>query len=152
MKFDDQTESASRSILDAVVKSDKSAFDEAVRALGQDGRAAKALELTTAILSYVLFDTYEGRPTPGDIDLAASTVAEMEPWASLTPAEVRTYLTGLLDGKPLAEIIDPQSVFFLTFIITGSILAASPKIREGEWWFNYLDRVEAAIEAASSGR
>jgi hypothetical protein len=152
MNFDDQTEGSLRSILDAVVKSDTEAFDTAVRSLKQEDRAADVLELAVAVLSYAIFDTYEGKPTAADVELIAQTVTEMEGWVNLDPVEVREYLTGVLAGKPLSEILDPQSAFFLTFIIAGSVLAASPKISEGEWWFNYLDRVEAAIEAAASGK
>jgi hypothetical protein len=40
-----------------------------------------------------------------------------------------------------------ENAFFPAFIITGILPVASPKGGEGEFWFNYLDRVEAAIEA-----
>jgi hypothetical protein len=136
-----------RRVLGTVVKRNEGEFDAALLALPDDETRAKSLELAVTICAFVLLDTYEGRPSPAEIRLAAGTVAEMEQWAMLIAEEVSTFLNAVLDRRPLAGTLDPQTAVMLTFIVTGSLLAASPKIGEGEWWFNYLDRVEAAIEA-----
>lgn len=152
MEIDDRTEAAVRNLFNAVVKSDENEFDAAVRALPDDESRQKALELAISICAFVLIDTYDRRPTAGDLELVSQAVVEMESWVSPGAQEVSNFLTSVINGRPLTESLDPQSAFFLTFIITGSLLAASPKIQDGEWWFNYLDRVEAAIESASSGK
>jgi len=152
MVIDKKIEASVRSLLNAAVKSDESAFEDAARSLSDGESQTKALELAVAICLYVIFDTYDGKPTAGDVEEIAQAVVEMGSWATLTSQEVSKFLGSVLNGKALAEVFDPQSAFFLTFIITGSLLAASPKISKGEWWFNYLDRVEAAIETATSGK
>lgn len=148
MVIDDQVEPLVRRILDAVVKCDEDEFDAALSALSSEDVLPKALELAGAICLYALFDAYEGRPTAEEINLVAETVAEMETWVPLTAGEVNTLLVTLMDNNQLADRFEAQTAVVYTFIVTGSILAASPKIKKGEWWFNYLDRVEAAIEAA----
>jgi hypothetical protein len=130
-----------------VVKRNDDEFDNALQELGDGETRRKAVELTVAICAFVLLDTYEGRPSPADIDLVARTVADMEKWATLTAPEVGTFLTNILDGRRLEEALDVQTTLMMVFIVTGSLLAASPKVGKDEWWFNYLDRVEAAIEA-----
>ena len=87
MSIDSNVEPLVRRILDAVVKSNEDEFDASLSALPDKFRA-DALELTVAICAYTLFDAYEGRLTPEDLQLVAATVARMESWVRLTPQEV----------------------------------------------------------------
>jgi hypothetical protein len=148
MEIDDQVERHVRRILGTVVKRDEDAFDSSMRELADSSYRSKALELAVAVCAFVLHDTYAGRPSDEEARQASQTIAEMEQWSTLTPEEVRSFLNAVLDGKALDTFLDRDTSVISTFIITGSLLAASPRIGEDEWWFNYLDRVEAAIEAA----
>ncbi|MFC7548007.1 hypothetical protein [Plantactinospora sp. GCM10030261] len=148
MIIDDQIEPRVRRILGNVVRREEDEFDSSLRALADPESRAKAIELALTICAFALHDTFDGRPSSEDVRSAAETVADMERWATLTPEEVAAFLTAVLDGKPLNEVLDDATAVMSTFIITGSLLAASPKVGENEWWFNYLDRIEAAIEAA----
>jgi hypothetical protein len=105
-----------------------------------------------AIAVATIVDSFNGKPSQVRLREASELVARMEEWSSITPDLVYTYLSTLLDTEPrttLAKAIDPQTPVVLTFIITGSLLSSSKKKREGEWWFDYLDRIEAQLEAAS---
>ncbi|MET8153298.1 hypothetical protein ACIBSW_19310 [Actinoplanes sp. NPDC049668] len=147
MKIDDRIESTVRDLLNAVVKSKENDFEVTLRELPDSASREKALELAVAVCVFVVIDTYDRRPMPDEIREIAQDVVEAGSWMSLTEQEVAQFLTAALDGKPLAQVLDAHSAFFLAFIITGILLVASPKVGEGELWFNYLDRVEAAIEA-----
>jgi hypothetical protein len=146
--IDGQVEPLVRSALDAVVKRDDNRLDAALQAFPDTEAMSAGIELAIAICSFVLFDTYDGRPSTEDIREAAAAVAEMEKWTTITPTEVSAFLTTMLDGKPMETALDPETAVMLTFIVTASLLSSGQKLRDGEWWFNYLDRVEAAIEAA----
>lgn len=150
MRIDDQVEPLVRKVLDAVVKHEEDRFDAAVQAVLDAGLGPNALELTAAICGFVVFDANEGRPSPMDIRATSEAVAEMESWAELTADEISAFLTAVVNGARLEDAVGAQKGVMLTFVVTGSLLAASPKIKDGEWWFNYLDRVEAALETSQS--
>lgn len=148
MKFDDRIESTVRDLFNAVVKSKEGDFEAALRELPDEASRHKALELAVAVCGFVVIDTYDRRPTADETREIAQGVVEAGSWMPLSEQEVATFLTAALNGRPLVEAVGAENAFFLAFIITGILLVASPKVGEGEFWFNYLDRVEAAIEAA----
>ena len=147
MKIDDRIEAPVRDLFSAVVKSNEEEFAKVLRGLSDQASQVKALELAIAVCGFVLIDTYGRRPTASETEEIAQVIVDAGGWVPLTVPEVSKFLTVTLDGKPLAQTFGAENAFFLAFIITGTLLGASPKIGEGEWWFNYLDRVEAAIEA-----
>jgi hypothetical protein len=148
VKIDDRIESTVRDLFNAVVKSKENDFEVTLTELPDSTSREKALELAVAVCVFVVIDTYGRRPTQGEIHEIAQDVVEAGSWVSFTQQEIAAFLTGVLDGKPLTQALGAENAFFLAFIITGILLVASPKVVEGEFWFNYLDRVEAAIEAA----
>jgi hypothetical protein len=150
MIVDDRVEPLVRRILGTVVKRNDDGFEAALRVLSDEDTRRKALELAVAICAFALLDAYGELPTSDDVELLAQQVAEMEEWSSLQPGEISAFLMAILEHRPLTDVLDPETAFFAAFIVTGSLLAASPRIGEGEWWFNYLDRVEAIIEATPS--
>jgi hypothetical protein len=147
MNIDERVEPLVRQALEGAVKSDENRLDAALKAFPDEATRLAGLRLALAICGAVVLDLYKGQPSGEQRRALAEKVAEMEGWASLTAVDVDTFLTALLAGSPLEEAMDPESVVPLTFIITGSLLSAAPQA-EDRYWFNYLDHVEAAIEAA----
>jgi len=49
----------------------------------------------------------------------------------------------LLEHGSLVEAFEPEVPVLLTFVVAGGMLASSHRAGEDEWWFNYLDRIEA---------
>ncbi|MDT0531784.1 hypothetical protein RM555_22595 [Micromonospora sp. DSM 115977] len=147
MRIDDGVEQRLRAVLHHVVKQQSEEFDIALRAFPDDRSRRDALELLVAITYYALIDAYGRRPSPEEVHEVAASVAESERWVPLSHSEVERYLNQVLGGQPLTDVLEPEAAVLLAFVVTGSLLSSRPQ-GEGEWWFNYLDKVEAAIEAA----
>jgi hypothetical protein len=149
VKIDDRIEPLVRNALDAAVRHDEDRFDAALRGFPDDLARAKGLELAISICLFALIDAYGGVPSAAQTRAAAEEIAGMEEWAGVSVDDVHRYLTAVLN-RQLVDAMDAQTAVMLTFIVTASILASSSKLQDGEWWFNYLDRVEAALESQTS--
>jgi hypothetical protein len=73
----------------------------------------------------------------------AEVAAEAEAWAGLTPETFAEAITALLDQRQVR--LEPHVMAVVPFIVAGYALAAGAE--DDEWWFKYLDRVEAALES-----
>jgi hypothetical protein len=148
MKIDDRIEPLVREGLQAAVKQDDDRFDRAIKAFPDASSRHAAVELLILICQYVTFDLHGGqRPTDEQIRILAEQVAQAEAWVGLTADEVATFLR-LIMGEPASEI-EPHTGVVMVFVVTASLLAGKPR-PEGKYWFNYLDLVEAALEASDS--
>ncbi|MEW2146821.1 hypothetical protein AB0869_28830 [Micromonospora vinacea] len=147
MKIDERVEQLVRDTLHWAVKRQPVEFDEALRAFSDGSKRQSALELLAAIVAFVSADICQGTPTPEQIRQLAEEVAEAEEWSSATSPEVEAFLNAVVTGRPVSGVLPAGSAVVLAFVVAASLLSSRPKI-EGEWWFNYLDKVEAAIEAA----
>ncbi|MET8199317.1 hypothetical protein [Micromonospora taraxaci] len=147
MKIDDGTEQRVRDTLHWVVRRDLGKFDAALRSFPDQAAQEAALTLLVAVSGFVLIDLHGAKPTPQQIDVLAEEIGRMEGWASITAGEAALFMNAVVEGSPLTKRLTPESVVVLAFVVAGSLLSARP-MPEGEWWFNYLDKVEAAIEAA----
>ena len=56
-------------------------------------------------------------------------------------------LSAVTTGKP-PRLANTAGSVSAVFVVAANLLATASQPDEGEWWFNYLDKVEAAIEAA----
>jgi hypothetical protein len=148
MKIDDGVELRVRETLHWVVKQNAAEFQNALTAFPDPATRVAALELLGAVAGFVLADMHGGKPSPNDVDAVAAEIAEEESWASVTSNEAAAYLNGVFTGQPLVDVLPPDRVVVLAFVIAAYLLSARPK-EEGEWWFNYLDKVESAIESAA---
>lgn len=148
MKIDSQIEPVVREALDAAVKRDADRLGTALASFKDDSARRKGLELSVAIGGVALLDMYDGNPTPADLAQGAQVISEMESWSGLSQDEVHGYLTALANREPLEGKFPPDRAVFLIFVVGASLLSSTPKSREGEWWYQYLDRVEATIAAS----
>lgn len=147
LKIDERVEQLVRDALHWAVKRQPAEFDEALKAFSDESARRSALELLVAISAFVSTDICGGKPSPEQIQELAVEVAEAEAWSSATSPEVEAFLGAALTGRPLSGVLPAGSPVILAFVVAASLLSARPK-PAGEWWFNYLDKVEAAIEAA----
>ncbi|MEV4386923.1 hypothetical protein AB0J68_14590 [Micromonospora sp. NPDC049580] len=147
MKIDDRVEQLVRDTLHWAVKRRPVEFDEALKAFSDESTRQQAMELLVAVSAFVTADICGGRPSSGQLQELASEVAEAEAWSSASSAEVEAFLAAILTGRSLPDVLPAASAVVLAFVVAASLLSMRPK-GEGEWWFNYLDKVEAAIEAA----
>lgn len=145
MTIDSQVEVALRQILYAAIKRDQEAISKAVDDLPSIETKVRAGQLSIAVALYALHEIHSGKPTTDQLSQVADEVAENESWANVTADEARKLLVAALDGHRLDDVLPQDSALFLTFIVTGSLLAGWHRKNE-EWW-DFLDRAEAAIEA-----
>ncbi|WP_328344497.1 hypothetical protein [Micromonospora sp. NBC_00421] len=147
MKVDDDVEQFVRDTLHFAVKQQPAEFDQSLSRVSGERERQAALELLVAISLYVAIDICGERPSAQQVRELAVRVADAESWSSATPDDVEKFLTTALAGGRLIDELPANTVVVLAFVIAASLLASKPKA-EGEWWFNYLDKVEAAIEVA----
>lgn len=152
MKIDDQVEALVRAVLDAAVHRDTERFEAAMNALsGSRETLTKAAELTLAVNAAVLFEVHDGAPSPQQVDELSRDISRQEQWADISMEDVHAILVALTTGNP-PRIADSANGGIAVFVVAANLLATASQPDEGEWWFNYLDKVEAAIEAAGDRR
>jgi hypothetical protein len=150
MKIDSRVEQLVRDTLHWAVKQRPEELDAALAAFPDQATRLAALELLVAIDGFVLLDLFNGvKPNDAQLRAVAEKLAELEAWSTLSADEIDTYLTAVLTGTPLATVLPARIAVALAFIVTASLLSSRPK-QGDEWWFDYLDRVEAVIEAADT--
>jgi len=146
MKISDRVEPLMRRAIDAAVKRDAAKLDAALNSFPDDQAVTEAVELALAVVRYVLWDQYQGKPTDAEAEAVAVEITRAEAWAQPIESEVVTFLQRLVNGVPFAGEVPAEQVIILAFVSAANLLASCH--RENEKWWNYLDRAEAAIEAA----
>jgi hypothetical protein len=144
VKIDDRVEPLVREALTAVVKHDPERLQRALEAFPDDDTMTKGTQLAVAVSLYVLHEVYGRRPTEAELRAVAGKVADLENWAGVATDEVMAFLTAAFDRTRVDQILPLDRVALLAYVVAGNLLASLCK--DGEWWFNYLDRVEAVIE------
>ncbi|TDB83702.1 hypothetical protein E1091_18055 [Micromonospora fluostatini] len=148
MKIDDRTEALVRTVLDAVVHRNPAGFEKSVSDLeGKVGLRA-GIELAAAICAFVLFDVYEGLPSEEQIVDLAVDMERQEQWMAPDRGEIGSYVRALVHRQPLEGALTEEGVVVIPWLVAANLLTTASQPEQGEWWFNYLDKVEAAIEAA----
>jgi hypothetical protein len=145
MNIDDRVEPLVRDTLYAAVRQDFDQLETALQAFPDDQSSRKGAELALAIGAVTLLDVYGRKPTPTEIRAVGDKLCQMETWAEPTPDEVNTFLTKLVDGESLEGALPAESVVILAFVVAANLLSSCHK--EGEEWWDYLDRIEAGLEA-----
>ncbi|WP_433310753.1 hypothetical protein ACQP0U_23370 [Micromonospora sp. CA-269861] len=148
MKINEQVEALVRAVLDAAVHRDSDRFDSAFNALGaSQATLTKAVELTLAVNAAVLFEVHDGLPSTHEINELSRNIGHQERWAEVSAADVHAVLSAVTTGNP-PRLASTAGGLSAVFVVAANLLATASQPDEGEWWFNYLDKVEAAIEAA----
>ncbi|MCG5458905.1 hypothetical protein PSH03_004668 [Micromonospora sp. PSH03] len=146
MKINSSTEAAMRAMIHAAVQRDFPKLDERLRTLNDDNTAAATVELALALVGFLMVDIHKGRPSDDQISAVAEEVAEAESWAQPTRREVADFLMRLMRGEPFATAVPTENAIILAFVVAANLLSSCR--RDDEKWWDYLDRMEAAMEAA----
>ncbi|MGW4498410.1 hypothetical protein ACWENR_07295 [Micromonospora sp. NPDC004336] len=146
MKIDSSVEAAMRVTIHAAVKRDFGMLDQQLQALRSDELARSTVQLTLAVVGYLMTDVHGGRPTPEQVTAIATEIAKAESWARPTRDEIEVFLSKLMSGEPFGEAVPIENIIVLTFVVAANLLSSCR--RDDEKWWDYLDRAEAAIEAA----
>ncbi|WP_328848655.1 hypothetical protein [Micromonospora zamorensis] len=146
MKINSSVEVTMRATIHAAVKRDFATLDERLRSLKDDDNAAATVELALAVVGFLMVDIHGGRPGDDQIVAVAGEVAEAESWAQPTRREVADFLMKLMRGEPFASAVPAENVIVLAFVVAANLLSSCR--RDDEKWWDYLDRIEATMEAA----
>jgi hypothetical protein len=144
---DGRIEPTVRRALEAVVREDLAGLDAALSSFPDKASRMQGLHLTWMIARLVLYDMSAGKPAAEEIRASAPVVATMTGWAGVSAGDVVQFYDGVLDGKLFTTTTDLDEISRIFYVTTGWLLASSMMNRRGEWWSQYLDRLEAALEA-----
>lgn len=146
MKISNRVEPLIRSAIHAAVQQDLSKLEMALQALPDDQAARESVELALAVTQLVLREIYQGKPSDEEIQAVAAEIARAEAWARATEEQVYPFLLRLVNGEPFAGAVPTENVIVLAIVSAANLLSSCR--RDDEEWWNYLDRVEAALERA----
>jgi len=146
-KIDDGIESLARDVLNAVVKKDPDRMAGALRAFPDENAMTEGYRLALAVALFVVQDQYHSVPDSVAIRALAEKAAELEDWTDITADEFATLLEGAYSRTRLDQLLPLDRVVLISYVLAGDLLAGFCK--PGEWWYDYLDRAEAVIEATS---
>jgi hypothetical protein len=150
VEIDDRTEPLVREALAAAVGQDPERFRGAVRAFPDDDAMTRGVQLACALALFVLDDLFEGRrPTEEEIRSLAGDVATSEDWADVTLDEVAAFFVAGYDRISAEAVLPLERVLILCYVVAANLLSSYHE--DGEEWWEYLDRAEAAIEARPAG-
>ncbi|MFI6822566.1 hypothetical protein ACIBJE_16670 [Micromonospora sp. NPDC050187] len=145
MKVDSNAEAVMRTAIHAAVKRDFTELDKRLSGFEGDAAVQATLELTLTVIGFLMIDIHGARPTEAQVSAVARQVADAESWASPTSEEVEAFLGRLMQGEPLAPAVPVENILVLSFVVAANLLSSCR--RDDEKWWDYLDRVEDAIEA-----
>ncbi|GIE80577.1 hypothetical protein Aph02nite_65270 [Actinoplanes philippinensis] len=146
MHIDSKAERLVREALDAVVKRDVARFADALVALSGPEVATAGYRLAASVVFAVLQEQYRGQPPAEEIRAVAEEVADAENWTDLTADEIETFLATYYAGATVDTVMPIERAVLVAYVLAANLLASYHN--DGEWWFNYLDRVELALETA----
>jgi len=145
MKIDSRVEPLVRNTIHTAVIGDFWKLEKALQSFPDDEAAQKAIELGVSLIYVLMIDIHEGMPSDDEIQGLAAEVARAEAWAMPTEEQVTTFLRHIMNGKPFAGVVPVEDVVILTFVVAAHLLSSCR--RDDEEWWDYLDRVEAVLEA-----
>lgn len=150
MRIDPSFEEPARELFGFAIRAELEQFAEKLRSLDEE-RLTGALRLAVLVAGRLVLDVTEGeQPSDADLRKMAETAAEVETRYSLDEEKVHTFLArGVFGDAALEEVFSPVDVATVPFLVTGNLLGSYTSIDEGQEWWEYLDQIEAAIEAAA---
>jgi hypothetical protein len=148
MQIDEHVEEAVREAYRAVIAKDGPRLVNAFRDLSEDD-ARTAVAYGLFVCGFVVKDVLRDGITEQNLDqLAAAIIASESAWVDLGSAEdlaalLRAAATG---DTSFAEVRDRQDVVGKIFVCGGYLLTSYR--RDDQHWWDYLDEIWAALEAA----
>lgn len=146
MRVDKKVEPLMRNAIHAAVVRDLAMLNARLQKFPDDKAVQTAIELTLALVYFLMVDIHEGQPSEVEVRGVATEIARAEAWARPSQDEVTEFLVRLMNREQLAPVIPRENVIILAFVAAANLLSSCRRNDE-EWW-DYLDRAEAAIESA----
>jgi hypothetical protein len=146
MKVDPQVEPLVRDAIHAAVTRNFQALEGQLQKIPAGEPTRKAVELALALVYAVMTDIHEGMPSEPEVRGVAAEIARAEAWAQPTTEEVTDFMLRLMSGQRSAVAVPAENVVILAFVCAANLLSSCR--RDDEEWWDYLDRAEAALEAA----
>ena len=147
--IDPKVEEPARQMLGHAIRGEVAELAAAIRAGGSE-RYRQVLGLFLVTAAYIAVDVSGRWPADADLRKIARAVAEHETTTSLSEAGVYEYLSGAALGfrPPAGALGDDTAAAVGPALITGGMLFIF-RPRGGKWW-DYLDQIERAYEAAET--
>ncbi|MFK3981839.1 hypothetical protein ACI2K4_15870 [Micromonospora sp. NPDC050397] len=146
MRVEKRIEPLVRNAIHAAVVRDFALLEDRLQKFPDDKAVRAAVELTLALVYFLMVDIHAGRPSETEVAGVATEIARTEVWARSSRDEVTEFLVRLMNREQLAPAVPGENVIILAFVVAANLLSSCR--RDDEEWWDYLDRVEAAIEAA----
>jgi hypothetical protein len=64
----------------------------------------------------------------------------------LTTDDVESLLGGMLNGEPTRAPLLADTIMVPAILVATNLVTTTSQPSKGEWWFNYLDKIETAVE------
>lgn len=146
MLIDPKIERPTREMLGCAIRGDLQDLAVAIQAAGDETFSA-SIALCVTASGYVAVDVSGRWPTDADVRQIARSTVDGDTRLELREADIRGYLSrSVLGTEPLESVFPVESAYSLPVLITGSLLFTfRPK---GQKWWDYLDTIWTATEAA----
>ena len=146
--IDPKVEEAARQMLGHAIRGEVAELAAAIR-VGGGERRRQVLGLFLVTAAYIAVDVSGRWPTDADLRKIARAVAEHETTTPVSEGDVYEYLSGAALGfRPPADALGDDTAAVGPALITGGMLFTF-RPRGGKWW-DYLDQIERAYEAAET--
>lgn len=150
MQIDPKVEEAARDLLGYAIRGEFEQFADAIETVGEQ-RFLEADSLCLRVAGYVAVDA-SGHEWPADAQLRhlARQLAGLEDKGyQLSESDAYGYLARVVLGfEPLLNVFPDQAkAAVIPFFATAALLVA--RRPEGKHWWEYLDMIEQALEAAA---
>lgn len=149
MPISAKVEEPTRELIGHVIHGGQDEFEGKLEGLDKT-TLEQAVALAMSISGAVAAHVSEANP-PSDVALRtlASTVQKVEKEYSLDADEVYRYLSQCIFGSAtLSGVFPAHDAVRLPFMIAGNLLASYTKHEQGQAWTDYLDQIEAALQAS----
>lgn len=149
MKIDDRAEEIARRLFGFAIRAELDDFERSVAGVRPEA-LSEARRVAVAVAAAVVLVVTEGQqPSTADLRRIAETAASVEKRYELNENEVFTFLSKtVFGGQPPDDVFSIGNAVTLPFIVAGNLLASYRNAEQDQGWWELLDEVEAAIEAA----
>lgn len=147
MRIDERIEGQVRKAFSAVVGKDGDEMVAAIRDLGEDDAQA-AVGYALFVVGYIVNDAFPNGPTEPDLrSIADDVITGVSDWVRIgTVDTVATFLRAAGAGDTTFRGITQDDLPGTAFVCGGYLLARYR--REDQRWWEYLNEIWAAAEAA----
>jgi hypothetical protein len=149
VKIDDRAEEIARKLFGFAIRAELDDFERSI-ADAKPEILSEARRLSVAVADGVVLVVTEGQqPSDADLRKIAETAASVEKRYELSKDEVHAFLSKVVfGGQALDDVFSTGDAVTVPFIVAGNLLGSYRNAEQDQGWWEFLDEVEAAIEAA----